>query len=95
MYMYDFKIKIKRIIVLKNVEKLYIFLGGIYGQNDKNSINLRVLFIVTDRRRGELIRVGLVNWECWDLRLNIMMIVFNYQELNKFMCGVRFLSRKM
>lgn len=95
MYMHDSKTKTKRIIALKNAEKLYIFPGGIYGQNDKNSINSRVSSTVTDRRRGESTRVGLVNWECWDLRSNIMMTAFNHQELNKFMCGARFLSRKM
>lgn len=81
--MHDSKTKTKRIIALKNAEKLYIFPGGIYGQNDKNSINSRVSSTVTDRRRGESTRVGLINGECWDLRSHIMMTAFNHQELTE------------
>lgn len=50
--------------MLKNYfQKLYIFPGGIYGQNDKNSINSRVSSTVTDRRRGESTRVGMLGFE--------------------------------
>lgn len=81
--------------MLKNYfQKLYIFPGGIYGQNDKNSINSRVSSTVTDRRRGESTRVGLINWECWDLRSNIMITAFNHQELTEIHVWCKILEQE-